>query len=100
FELVIFVLSVLKPSGCRFRMLKILKKFALISRFGDSHGSPNRFASVRSIWRYFGPRKELRPIPGSLTLGAELSKNCKPPPGKLLPVMKASLELLSPAPPK
>ena len=109
--LVMLVLSVLNPSGCRLRKLKTLKKFAFSSKFAASlrkPGRPNFLATVKSMSRYLGPRKELRPMPGrspaTAVPGAPVApiveKNLAPPPGKLLPVIKALLEVSVPAPPK
>src|SRR4051812_21387053 len=47
----------------------MLKKLALRSRPAPSRRfhrpfNPNRFTMLRSMERYFGPRKTLRPIPG------------------------------------
>src|SRR5690349_11232903 len=67
FGSVIVVLELAYANGARLVMLKMLKKFALISKFAPSPkkpGIPNRFARLRSTWRYFGPRNELRPMPG------------------------------------
>src|SRR5262249_58217087 len=57
------------------------------------------FTRLRSMLLYFGPRKELRPMPGGPDF--VMSKNFAPPPGKLPPRrMNASLEVSSRHPPK
>src|SRR6266404_8873743 len=102
------VLGDAKPKFCRFKMLKTLKKLALISRALPSP-KKNFFPRLRSTARYFGPRNELRPTPGGNSdkpgcpagpNAATVEKNFVPPPGKLLPVMNALFELSLPAPPK
>src|SRR5262249_25645365 len=57
------------PKGTRFSLLNALKKFALNSKKAPSPrckklGSPVRLAALRSMEKYFGPRNELRPMPG------------------------------------
>jgi hypothetical protein len=87
-------------------LLKILKKFARSSRFGLSPktpkpGKPNRFAMLISTLKYFGPRKEFRPMAGGFDaksglVGAAVPKYAEPPPGKSPPGRKKlSFELLS-----
>src|SRR6185369_10197126 len=93
-----------KPNGVRFRLLKTLKKFALTSRNDASPrnaGRPVRLPRLISTAKYFGPRNELRPIPGgNFPSGLTSEKKFLPPPGKLPNgLMKASLSVSSSAPP-
>src|SRR6266508_1686291 len=93
-------------------MLKTLKKLKRISNEGVSPntpklGKPNRFDSVISISKYFGPRNGLRPIPGGFSWyvgGSPITvvlKYWAPPPGKMPPgLRKLSLVLSDGCPPR
>src|SRR5205085_5865463 len=94
-----------KPNGARLSLLKILKKLARNSRFAPSPrcrplGRRVCFTRLMSMLKYLGPRKLLRPIPGGKTTNppepfdcVRTTKKGAPPPGKLLPLMKAELDV-------
>src|SRR5205085_6799847 len=94
-----------KPKGARLSLLKMLKKLARNSRFAPSPrwslpGKRVCFTRLMSMLKYLGPRKLLRPIPGGAATNppepfgiARTMKKGAPPPGKLLPVMKALLDV-------
>src|SRR5919206_5038763 len=94
-----------KPKGARLSLLKMLKKLARNSRFAASprcSAPPRRvsFTRLMSMLKYLGPRNELRPMPGGavtkppVPLGiARTMKKGAPPPGQLLPVMKALFDV-------